>query len=152
MNSLKSHMRRHPQEHQAVQLLEQYRYSAWEWPVDPWVAGVVEAAANLCGFVFVVEYSWCQQPKAGDDDLHDVLLITRSVVGWWIEWNGVNTTLNSLSHERGTDCRSPLHSVLVFYYIMISTKKTERVLLFPYSRYFICSRRGTCASLSYTFW
>ncbi|KAJ4947477.1 hypothetical protein JOQ06_009512 [Pogonophryne albipinna] len=27
MNSLKSHMRRHPQEHQAVQLLEQYRCS-----------------------------------------------------------------------------------------------------------------------------
>lgn len=26
MNSLKSHMRRHPQEHQAVQLLEQYRW------------------------------------------------------------------------------------------------------------------------------
>lgn len=26
MNSLKCHMRRHPQEHQAVQLMEQYKY------------------------------------------------------------------------------------------------------------------------------
>ncbi len=28
MNSLKSHMKRHPQEHQAMQLLEQYRWEA----------------------------------------------------------------------------------------------------------------------------
>lgn len=34
MNSLKSHMRRHPQEHQAMQLLEQYRWDAAASRVD----------------------------------------------------------------------------------------------------------------------
>lgn len=59
MNSLKSHMRRHPQEHQAVQLLEQYR---WENPAH---RGVIRAPAGPPRWEWRAQRSWGYQSLCG---------------------------------------------------------------------------------------
>lgn len=138
MNSLKSHMRRHPQEHQAVQLLEQYRWEIsnthplhregwWEWPLVRWgenkelyLAKTSWVYQSLCGSEPVCDYmcalSWCQEPG----DMRNGLLIARLVVGGWRKWRGVNTQssskmLNICNPKWATDCWLLLHWMLVLY-------------------------------------
>lgn len=94
MNSLKSHMRRHPQEHQAMQLLEQYRSESLHMHsllicmiasmLLLWGENKEPKEVSHCKPLHSNALQWCQQPWEVD-----LWSSVRCLVGGESEWGWI---------------------------------------------------------------